>query len=150
MDILVVEDEPLIRWLVCDLLEEAGFLCTEAASAEHALMLLDKGQYRPDILVSDFNLGPGLDGKALSREVQRYLPGLPTIFVTGNPECFDEYPFRFWERLIAKPFAGPELVAAASALRQFVRDVRAPNPTLAADMLAASAAMARQKPGVNS
>lgn len=32
MEVLVVEDEPLIRMSICDLLEEAGFACAEAAS----------------------------------------------------------------------------------------------------------------------
>ncbi|MBC4018640.1 response regulator [Siccirubricoccus deserti] len=113
---LIVEDEPLIRMLVCDLLEEAGFACTEAASGEAALRLLDQGRRRPNLLVTDFNLGPGLDGKMLAHEVQRRLPALPTAFVTGNPESFADYPFQPWEALLAKPFAGAELVAVVRAL----------------------------------
>jgi DNA-binding response OmpR family regulator len=117
MNVLVVEDEAMIRMLVCDLLEEAGHDCVGVADAEHALMLLDSGQYRPDFLVSDFNLGLGLNGKALACEVQRRLPGLPTVFVTGNPECFTDYLFQPWERLVAKPFAGAELLLALHGLR---------------------------------
>jgi DNA-binding response OmpR family regulator len=116
MCVLIVEDEPLIRMLVCDLLEEAGFECTEAASGEAAVRLLDQGRCRPNLLVTDFNLGPGLDGKMLAREVQRRLPALPTAFVTGNPESFADYPFQPWEALLAKPFAGAELVAVVCAL----------------------------------
>src|SRR5690349_441140 len=111
MPVLVVEDETLIRMLVCDLLEEAGFNCIAAADAAEALDLLDRG-CRPDVLVTDFNLGPGPDGKALAHAVARRFPGLPIIFVTGNPECFADYPMGAWERLIAKPFAGSELLAA--------------------------------------
>jgi two-component system, OmpR family, response regulator len=116
MRVLIVEDEPLIRMLVCDLLEEAGFDCTEAATGESALRLLDQGRCRPNLLVTDFNLGPGLDGKMLAREVQRRLPALPTAYVTGNPESFADYPFQPWEALLAKPFAGAELVAVVRAL----------------------------------
>jgi DNA-binding response OmpR family regulator len=116
MRVLIVEDEPLIRMLVCDLLEEAGFEYTEAANGEAAVRLLDQGRCRPELLVTDFNLGPGLDGKMLAREVQRLLPALPTVFVTGNPESFTDYPFQPWEALLAKPFAGAELVAVARAL----------------------------------
>jgi DNA-binding response OmpR family regulator len=116
MRVLIVEDEPLIRMLVCDLLEEAGFDYTEAASGEAAVRLLDQGRCRPDLLVTDFNLGPGLDGKKLAREVQRRLPALPTAFVTGNPESFADYPFQPWETLLGKPFAGAELVAVVHAL----------------------------------
>ena len=134
MHVLVVEDEALIRMLVCDLLEDAGLACTEAGTAEEALALLDQGRCRPDLLVTDFNLGPGLDGKMLAREVQRRLPALPTAFVTGNPDCFADYPFRTWERLVAKPFAGADLVAACALLLQSGRPAipdRAPSLPMA-------------------
>ena len=117
MQVLVVEDEILIRMLVCDLLEEAGFHCTEAADATEALALLDRGLCRPDILVTDFNLGPGMNGKALAQEVLRRLPGLPLVYVTGNPECFDDRPLEVWERLVPKPFAADDLIAALRGLR---------------------------------
>jgi DNA-binding response OmpR family regulator len=116
MHVLIVEDEALIRALVCDLLEEAGFTCTEAADAAEALALVDQGLCRPEILVTDYNLGPGLDGKALAREVLRRLPGIAIAYVTGNPECFDGYRLEPWERLVAKPFAGADLIAAVRGL----------------------------------
>lgn len=115
MQVLVVEDEVLIRMLVCDLLEEAGHDCIAVVTAEQALQLLAQ-QLRPDILVTDYNLGPGLDGQALVQQVQAMLPGLPTVFVTGNPDCFTEYPFEAWERLVAKPFSGEALVEAIGAV----------------------------------
>jgi two-component system, OmpR family, response regulator len=117
MQVLVVEDEVLIRLLVCDLLEDAGFLCTSAATAEEALELLDSGECRPDLMCTDFNLGPGLDGKQLARAVQQRLPGLPTIYATGNPDCFEDHPLRPWERLVPKPFSASDLVATVRELR---------------------------------
>ena len=117
MQVLVVEDEILIRMLVCDLLEEAGCRCHEAGDAEEALALLDAGLCRPDILVTDFNLGPGMDGKALAREVLRRLPGLPVAYVTGNPEAFEDHVLGERERLVAKPFASADLIAALRELR---------------------------------
>ena len=116
MRVLVVEDEALIRLLVCDLLEEAGFACAEAADAAEALALLDAGLCRPEVLVTDYNLGPGPDGKALAREALRRLPGLAVAYVTGNPECFGDRPLEAWERLVAKPFAGDHLIAAVRAI----------------------------------
>jgi two-component system, OmpR family, response regulator len=117
MQVLVVEDEVLIRMLVCDLLEDAGYACVEAADASEALALLDHGLCRPDILVTDFNLGYGLNGQALAAEAVRRLPGLVITFITGNPEAFDDYPLSARDRLIAKPFAGADLVEAVSSLR---------------------------------
>ena len=45
------------------------------------------------------------------------LPGLPTVFVTGNPDCFTDYRFEAWERLVPKPFSGESLVTAIEAVR---------------------------------
>jgi DNA-binding response OmpR family regulator len=117
MQVLVVEDEALIRMLVCDLLEAAGYMCIEAVNATEALALLDSGLCRPEIMVTDFNLGPGLDGQALAKEASFRRPGLVVTFVTGNPEAFDDYRLQPWERLVAKPFSGPELVEAVSGLQ---------------------------------
>jgi len=117
MRVLIVEDEVLIRMLVTDLLEEAGHTCVEAADAMEALALLKDEAFQPDVLVSDFNLGVGPSGQALAREAARIIPGLRTVFVTGNPEAFDDYPFREGERLIAKPFAGADLVRLLHELR---------------------------------
>ncbi|NOG71395.1 response regulator [Roseicella sp. DB1501] len=116
MQVLVVEDELLIRMLVCNLLEEAGHDCVEAACASQALALIEGGICRPDILVSDFNLGPGPNGQDLARLAQHRLPGLGTVFMTGNPEAFDHYAFRPAERLLAKPFSGAALIAAVQAV----------------------------------
>ena len=57
MLVLVVEDECLIRMLVCNLLEDAGYACIEAGNAVEALALLDSKLCRPALLITDFNLG---------------------------------------------------------------------------------------------
>jgi two-component system, OmpR family, response regulator len=116
MQVLVVEDEPLIRMSVCDLLEEAGFTCTEAASAREALALLDGG-LRPAILVTDFNLGPGLNGRALSTEALARLPDLAVVHVTANADCLLEHGLRPCEQVIAKPFQADDLVRCVQRLQ---------------------------------
>jgi CheY-like chemotaxis protein len=133
MHVLVVEDECLIRMLVCNLLEEAGYVCIEAASAIEALALLDSKLCRPALLVTDFNLGLGPNGQMLATEAVRRMPGLPVIFMTGNPESFDDYPFRAAERLVAKPFAGTDLVERAAALLPLAHLPRPTDPSPALD-----------------
>jgi hypothetical protein len=49
---------------------------------------------RLDIIVTNFDLGAGLNGQALAQEVVRSLPGLAVTLVTGNPEAFDDYRLR--------------------------------------------------------
>ncbi len=112
---LVVEDEPLIRMLICDLLEEEGCACADAADADDALAMLDAG-WCPHILVTDYNLGPGPDGVMLAAEAMQRLPDLPVVYVTGNPECVTERPLSRLERVVAKPFVPAHLIAAIHEL----------------------------------
>ena len=113
MRALIVEDEFLIRMLLRDLLDEAGFECEEAVDAEHAVALLESRRWTPDLLVSDYNLGPGQDGMALADGLLRRLPGLAVIFVTANPECFANRALGVRERLLAKPFSPDTLIRVA-------------------------------------
>ncbi|WP_437166615.1 response regulator [Falsiroseomonas sp. E2-1-a20] len=60
MRVLIVEDEELIRMLVRDLLEEAGFSCRDASDADEVTAILDDDSgWQPDLLVTDYNLGQG-------------------------------------------------------------------------------------------
>jgi CheY-like chemotaxis protein len=113
---LIVEDECLIRLCIRDLLEEAGFECAEAADAAQAIALLDGSGWVPDLLVSDYNLGPGPNGMAVADAALRRLPGLAVLFVTGNPECFEARAFGPREPLLAKPFLPDGLTDAVCAL----------------------------------
>ena len=69
------------------------------------------------ILVTDFNLGPGLNGRALSTEALARLPDLAVVHVTANADCLLEHGLRPREQVIAKPFEADELVRAVLRLR---------------------------------
>jgi two-component system OmpR family response regulator len=134
MQVLVVEDECLIRMLVCNLLEEAGCTCIEAANAVEALALLDGKLCRPALLVTEFDLGPGPDGRTLAKEAVSRMPGLPVIFMTGNPKCSDGHPFRADERSVAEPFSGADLLMLTAELRPAASLRRATEAALAPDL----------------
>ena len=118
---LVVEDEPLIRLFVCDVLEGAGLGVEEAGDADRALGLLSslgaEGHWSR-VLVTDVNLGPGLDGVALAAQARRSIPGLRVLYVTGNPERVLQgrtAPLPD-ECVLGKPFQITELVEAVRRL----------------------------------
>lgn len=119
--VLVVEDEPLIRILLCDLLEDAGLDVEDAADADHALERLssiDSDRRRCRVLVTDVNLGRGLDGIALAARARRAVPGLHVVYVTGTPErvlASRRTPLPR-ERVLGKPFHNAELVATVRGL----------------------------------
>ena len=92
MHVLVVEDECLIRMLVCNLLEDAGYACIEAANAIEALALLDSKLCRPALLVTDFNLGPGPNGQTLAREAVSRNSGAARRFHDRQPGVLRRLP----------------------------------------------------------
>ncbi len=118
MRVLIVEDEALIRMLVCDLLEQAGFECRDVGDAAEAIAVLEcRSGCRPDLLVTDYNLGPGPNGMAVALEARRRLPELPIVYATGNPECLAGHLLGARERVVVKPFTSDELVAAVHEVR---------------------------------
>src|SRR4051794_29432550 len=88
--ILVVDDEPLIRWALREGLESAGFDVIEAGSAREALASLG-GAGRVDVALLDIRL-PDSDDLGLLRRVRRDAPGCRVIVMTahGSPELLAE------------------------------------------------------------
>ncbi len=79
--VLVVEDEPVVRFGIRDFLESRGFGVQEAASLEQARALFQRE--RPDAIVIDYSLP---DGNALDllAEVREVDPQLPVVVLTGH------------------------------------------------------------------
>jgi CheY-like chemotaxis protein len=97
--ILVVEDNPLNRLLVHDILELRGHEVVEAATVDEARAALERA--KPDLLLLDVQI-PGGGGEAVIREVRRRpaLANLPIVAVTSLAMPGDR------ERLLATGFQG--------------------------------------------
>jgi len=97
--ILIVEDNPLNRLLIHDLLELRGHEVLEAATVEEARHAL--ASVRPDLLVLDVQI-PGGGGEAIIREVRKRddLNDLPIVAVTSLAMPGDR------ERLLSIGFQG--------------------------------------------
>ncbi len=82
LNVLLVEDEPLIAMTLVDLLDELGHDTVEAATGADALATF---RDRPDIdvLVTDIGL-PDMKGDHLARLCREIRPGLPVLFATGH------------------------------------------------------------------
>ncbi len=111
-DILVVEDEVLVRMLIADVLEVTGLPILEARDAEEALAGLEERRVPPRVLVTDINLGSGMDGVAFASMMQERWPGLPVVYVTANPDRLAGRPLGPHERLVPKPFDIDSLATA--------------------------------------
>jgi two-component system, cell cycle response regulator DivK len=80
--ILVVEDNPLNRKLVRDVLQVAGYHVIEAQSGEDGLRAAQKDQ--PDLVLMDLQL-PGIDGTETLRRLRQgtLRPDVPVVAVTA-------------------------------------------------------------------
>jgi DNA-binding NtrC family response regulator len=79
-NILVVDDDPLIRDQLSRLYEESGYTVDAVGSAEDALIQL--GQGRTDFVITDIKL-PGMGGAELIANMQESHPDVPVIAITG-------------------------------------------------------------------
>lgn len=80
--ILVVEDEPLIRLSVANLLGQSGFSVLEAANGDEALSLI-AGRDGICALISDVAMPGTINGFELARTVRREHPRIGIVLVSG-------------------------------------------------------------------
>lgn len=78
--ILIVDDEPDMRWVLRGVFEDAGFEIAEAGNGREALDQLDRE--KPDVVLTDIAM-PVMDGQALLRECQRRDADLPVILISA-------------------------------------------------------------------
>ncbi|HXF54359.1 MAG TPA: response regulator [Hyphomicrobiaceae bacterium] len=106
--VLVVEDEPLVRLLMVEVLREAGFDVIEARTADEGMKLLDReGAIRA--VVSDIETPGQHDGFALAWHARLRPSAKPVVLVSGQlVPAADELPSG--TRFIQKPVDPPILV----------------------------------------
>jgi signal transduction histidine kinase/CheY-like chemotaxis protein len=80
--ILVVEDEEVVRQLICTVLGEAGYNVICAESAEAAMQVARDRKESIHLLVTDIVM-PGLNGPALARALSAHQPSIKILYVSG-------------------------------------------------------------------
>ncbi|WP_332908814.1 response regulator [Sphingomonas mollis] len=82
--VLVVEDEPMLRLLAVDMVEDAGFTALEAANSTEAVRILET---RRDIQIvfTDVNMPQGIDGLDLATCIRDRWPWIEIIITSGKP-----------------------------------------------------------------
>ncbi|MEH3148313.1 MAG: ATP-binding protein [Methylobacterium frigidaeris] len=83
--VLVVDDEPTVRMLVTEVLEDLGYTAIEAADAAAGLKVL-QSDVRIDLLISDVGLPGGMNGRQMADAGRASRPGLKVLFITGYAE----------------------------------------------------------------
>jgi len=83
--VLVVDDEPTVRMLVGDTLADLGYQAIEAADAASGLRVL-QSDVKIDLLITDFGLPGGMNGKQMADAARVRRPDLNVLFITGYAE----------------------------------------------------------------
>jgi signal transduction histidine kinase len=83
--VLVVDDEPSVRMLVTEVLEDLGYLAIEAADGPSAVRVL-QSDVRLDLLVTDVGLPGGMNGRQVAEAGRSARPTLKVLFITGYAE----------------------------------------------------------------
>ncbi len=111
LTVLLVEDDHLIRMTTADMLNDAGFVVVEAASAEDAITALQTAPV--DVLVTDVNL-PGASGPELAAKARSIKPSAVIIYATGDPGAVRG---ETGAVVLAKPYDARRLAAAIAEAR---------------------------------
>ena len=116
MAVLIVDDEPLIRWSVAESLEAAGYRVVEAGSAAEALRFFpvrngESPNGAVEAVVLDLKLPDSRD-LGLLRQILRLSPGCRVILMTahGTPEILEEALKSGAAGVLTKPFDMKQVV----------------------------------------
>lgn len=114
--LLYVEDEILIRIEVIDGMEEAGYSVVVAKDGAEALGMLVQHSAELSGVVTDINLGSGVDGWEVARAARERIGSLPVVYVSAA--SLQDWTSRGvpGSVMIAKPFATDQVVVAMSSL----------------------------------
>jgi two-component system OmpR family response regulator len=112
--ILVVDDEPHIRDVICFALERAGMVPTTARNGTEAMMAFHRGNI--DLVVLDIGM-PEMDGLEVCQQIRK-TSGLPILFLSARDEEIDRVLGLEigGDDYVAKPFSPRELVARVKAI----------------------------------
>lgn len=116
--VLIVEDEPIQRMEMLDLVHDAGFETVEAWDADHAIAILES---RTDIRVvlTDVDMPGSMNGMRLAASIRRRWPPIEIIVTTaGRRPDIEALPAR--ALFVPKPINPAE---AIRALQQLVSEV---------------------------
>jgi CheY-like chemotaxis protein len=83
--VLVIDDEPLVRMLVVDVLEDLGYTAIEAGDGPSGLKAL-QAMKRIDLLITDVGLPNGMNGRQVADAARSLRPDLKVLFITGYAE----------------------------------------------------------------
>ena len=117
--VLIVEDEPIVRFYESELAEGAGFLTLMASNADEALLELEarepEGPLAIRILLTDVSMPGSMDGLELANTVRERWPDVRIVVASSH---VDSQPGDGRSEIVYvhKPFTPGELIAALQSV----------------------------------
>ena len=99
-EVLLVEDDPLVRLVIAEALRDAELKVIEAQSGDEAWSLLSRG-VPVDVILTDIPMPGRIQGPELIRKARATLPKLTCIVMSANLSGVDHADFLF---VLGKPF----------------------------------------------
>jgi CheY-like chemotaxis protein len=87
-NVLVVEDEMILRMRAVDIVQDAGFNPVEAVNADQAMSILE-GRSDISLLLTDIQMPGSIDGLKLAHAVHDRWPSIKIILVSGQVKLTD-------------------------------------------------------------
>jgi len=121
--ILVIEDEDAVRSLLRTLLRLAGYEVLSCQDGEEALDLLEARGGAMQLLITDVNLGTGMDGFEAAQALRSRMPSLKVLYMSGEEEA-DRLAERAEasERFLLKPFTPRSFTDAVRTMLSLVKE----------------------------
>ncbi len=118
--VLVIDDEPTIRMLATEVLEDLGYTAIEAADGAAGLKIL-QSDIRVDLLVTDVGLPGGMNGRQVADAARSARPELKVLFITGYAEnaVLSHGHLDPGMHVLTKPFA---MEVLASRIRELISE----------------------------
>jgi CheY-like chemotaxis protein len=109
--VLLVEDDPAVRSVAAELLEDAGHIVLPAADGAEAIEVSNAHEAAIDVVLTDLTM-PGPPVEETIARLRERRPGVAVVYMSGRGGGgFDEGD----EIFLQKPFSGVELAAAVAA-----------------------------------
>jgi CheY-like chemotaxis protein len=108
--VLVADDDPIVRDLVCAVLGSAGHQCLPAANGLEAVAVFRSNRDRIDVVLTDIMM-PVMDGTQAAARIRETNPGIPIIFMTGYSS---EVALPPGVHFLEKPFTPQALIGAVN------------------------------------
>lgn len=120
--VLVIEDDDAVRSLLRTLLRLSGYEVLSCQQGAEALDLMEARGGTVQLLITDVNLGAGMDGFEAAECLRLRHPGLKVLYMSGEEEA-DRHSgsaSRGSDRFIMKPFTPRAFIAETAELLRSV------------------------------